>query len=376
MTAYPGLAPLFTLTGTLVEPGTGKPLLGTVTFTPTVKALLVPGAPKPFTALPRPTIATLDGDGDLSVGGVKGVQLVATNDPGTNPSGNWNYTVSFDLSDEYGHALAYSSFTINAPSGVAANLAQVSQVDPGNGVPVTVGPPNTLTVGTVTTGAAGSQAAATVTGAAPNQTLNLTIPQGIQGVQGVQGIQGVQGNTGATGPANTLTIGTVTTGAAGGPAAAAVNGAAPNQTLDLTIPQGVQGVQGIQGVQGVQGPQGNQGIQGPQGNPGDEFTVYGPSNVSGTVTLGTPDLPSTRLWTMTGNITLNLPTPSAALSGTITLVLTQDATGGRTMVWPAAVKWSDGIAVQPATAANSISVVNLLWTGVQWLGMNGGTSFA
>jgi hypothetical protein len=38
------------------------------------------------------------------------------------------------------------------------------------------GPANTLTMGTVTTGASGSAASATITGTAPNQVLNLTVP--------------------------------------------------------------------------------------------------------------------------------------------------------------------------------------------------------
>lgn len=41
-----------------------------------------------------------------------------------------------------------------------------------------------LSIGTVTTGAAGSNAAATITGVAPNQVLNLTIPQGAAGAGG------------------------------------------------------------------------------------------------------------------------------------------------------------------------------------------------
>lgn len=49
------------------------------------------------------------------------------------------------------------------------------------------GAPNTLTIGTVTTGAAGSQASATITGTAPNQTLNLVIPRGDTGAQGEMG---------------------------------------------------------------------------------------------------------------------------------------------------------------------------------------------
>ncbi|MCC3246130.1 hypothetical protein LG047_12500 [Methylocystis sp. WRRC1] len=88
------------------------------------------------------------------------------------------------------------------------------------------GPVNTLTIGTVTTGAAGSSAAATITGAAPNQTLSLTIPRG------------------DAGPANTLTIGTVTTAAPGSAAAATITGTTPNQTLNLVIPRGDAGAAG------------------------------------------------------------------------------------------------------------------------------------
>jgi hypothetical protein len=43
------------------------------------------------------------------------------------------------------------------------------------------GPPNTLTIGNVQTGNPGTAAGATITGAAPNQVLNLLIPQGAQG---------------------------------------------------------------------------------------------------------------------------------------------------------------------------------------------------
>lgn len=63
-----------------------------------------------------------------------------------------------------------------------------------------------------------------------------TGPTGPQGPQGPQGIQGDTGATGPAGPANTLSIGTVTTGLA---AAANITGAAPTQTLNLTLPRGV-----------------------------------------------------------------------------------------------------------------------------------------
>lgn len=77
-----------------------------------------------------------------------------------------------------------------------------------------------------------------------------TGPKGATGAQGPQGIQGPVGPTGATGPqgpsgpqgpagpANTLTIGTVQTGAT---SAATITGTSPNQTLNLTLQKGDTG---------------------------------------------------------------------------------------------------------------------------------------
>ena len=62
--------------------------------------------------------------------------------------------------------------------------------------------------------------------------------------QGPQGIRGQAGADGAPGPANTLTIGTVTTGAS---AEATITGTSPNQVLNLTLPQGPAGQDGRDG---------------------------------------------------------------------------------------------------------------------------------
>jgi hypothetical protein len=97
------------------------------------------------------------------------------------------------------------------------------------------GPTTNITIGTVTTGAPGSQASASITGTAPNLVLDLTIPEG------------------NVGPSINLTIGTVTTGAPGSQASATITGTAPNLVLNLTIPQGPQGEQGEQGIQGAPG---------------------------------------------------------------------------------------------------------------------------
>lgn len=61
---------------------------------------------------------------------------------------------------------------------------------------------------------------------------------GKQGAQGIQGPQGKQGIQGPTGPANTLKIGNVTSGAV---ASATITGTAPNQTLNLVLKQGDKG---------------------------------------------------------------------------------------------------------------------------------------
>jgi len=52
---------------------------------------------------------------------------------------------------------------------------------------VTPIPGLTLSIGTVTTGAPGSAAAASITGTSPNFFLNLTIPQGVTGPTGPAG---------------------------------------------------------------------------------------------------------------------------------------------------------------------------------------------
>lgn len=81
---------------------------------------------------------------------------------------------------------------------------------------------------------------------------NLVGPQGPVGDPGPRGIQGVQGPDGPTGPAgptNSLSIGTVGSGTA----AATITGTAPSQTLNLTLPVGPQGPQGLIGPKGDTG---------------------------------------------------------------------------------------------------------------------------
>ena len=71
--------------------------------------------------------------------------------------------------------------------------------------------------------------------------------QGVQGVQGVKGDKGDKGDTGtrgATGAAATITIGSVTTGAAGSSASVTNSGTASNVVLNFTLPRGKDGKDG------------------------------------------------------------------------------------------------------------------------------------
>lgn len=65
--------------------------------------------------------------------------------------------------------------------------------------------------------------------------------------------------------------------------------------------------------------------------------------------------------TLTGNIT---PTFSNLKNGgAYTLILKQDATGSRTVTWPASVLWADGTAPTLTTDANGIDTVSFIYDG-------------
>jgi hypothetical protein len=70
--------------------------------------------------------------------------------------------------------------------GISLELMQIGPTGP-------TGPANTLTIGSVTSGATPS---ATITGAAPSQTLNLVLAKGDTGIQGNQGLKGDTGDAG------------------------------------------------------------------------------------------------------------------------------------------------------------------------------------
>lgn len=80
--------------------------------------------------------------------------------------------------------------------------------------------------------------------------------------------------------------------------------------------------------------------------------------------------------TLTGNVTLTLPTPDPTLSFTVSLVLTQDATGSRTLTPPASCLSAYGVDPTLSTAGGAKDLVHLMWTGVQWVAIMGAPAVA
>jgi hypothetical protein len=70
--------------------------------------------------------------------------------------------------------------------------------------------------------------------------------------------------------------------------------------------------------------------------------------------------------------------PAAGRAGSCTLIVRQDATGGRTLAWPASVLWAGG--AQPAITidAGAIDIVALITRdgGTTWYGFLAGKDFS
>lgn len=79
--------------------------------------------------------------------------------------------------------------------------------------------------------------------------------------------------------------------------------------------------------------------------------------------------------TLDANCTLTFPTAGAGKS--FTLVLIQDATGSRTVTWPAEVKWAGGTTPTLTTTAAKKDVFTFLCAdGTNWLGFTSGQNFS
>ena len=296
----------------------GIPAKGSIYFRPSpIKLLDGLSTPNPVTILPAVVECQLDSQGYLlGYPGERGVRLVATDDADLNPT-NWTWTVEFRLTDQDDVPVAIPSFSIALPSDTTVDLTTVSPVPDANGTYYLVGPTGatgatgatgpqgeaaTVTVGSTTTGAEGTDASVTNSGTSGDAILDFTIPRGDTGATGPQGPQGeigpigptgatgiewqgtwdvatdyvnndavfyngaswfaagdppvgdvpndtslywfplaLQGATGPQGDAATIAVGTVTTGAAGSSVVVTNVGTSGAAVFDFTIPRGDTG---------------------------------------------------------------------------------------------------------------------------------------
>lgn len=77
--------------------------------------------------------------------------------------------------------------------------------------------------------------------------------------------------------------------------------------------------------------------------------------------------------TLTGNCTFTFP--AMAQGKQFTLLLKQDATGARTITWPASVRWASGTAPTITTTASKTDVISFVCDGTYWLGFVGGKNY-
>ena len=242
---------------------------------------------------------------------------------------------------------------VEGSSAAAVQLAQgASQAVWSDGTNLTMttgaqGPSGTISVGTVTTGAAGSSAAVSNSGSSTAAVFDFTIPQGVTGA------------TGPTGPAGTITIGTVTTGAAGSSAAVSNSGTDTAAVLNFTIPQGATGNIGTAGST-IQQPI----LVG-------EVETQVTNTASGTAATLDQASGTVQVLTLTGDCTLTL-SPSTGASGVtaaMTIILTQDSTGSRTVTWPTGTIFTAGSAPTLSTTAgqSDIFVAFLLAGSSNWV---------
>jgi hypothetical protein len=187
--------------------------------------------------------------------------------------------------------------------------------------------------------------------------VNITSRSELIGPQGPSGPTGATGGVGAAGA-------TGYTGSAGpqGPSG----------------PQGIAGSVGPQGPQGPQGPTGSSGPQGPIGYTGSTGNPFGGGTFTGSVTFKginetvyswgnvsagtyTPDVSTSTIhrMTLTGNVTIS-SLANVTTGSNMTLVLTQDATGSRTLT--STMKFAGGSKTL-STIGTSTDIISVFYDG-------------
>ena len=102
-------------------------------------------------------------------------------------------------------------------------------------------------------------------------------------------------------------------------------------------------------------------------NVGELVNAVGNTSTAATINLNNGNFVTA---TLTGNCTFTFSNPSAGASS-FTLFLTNDATAGRSITWPASVKWPNNSVPVRTTTANTTDVWTFFTTngGTNWYGI-------
>jgi len=96
------------------------------------------------------------------------------------------------------------------------------------------------------------------------------------------------------------------------------------------------------------------------------FTLHSNGNTGSTITIDWND-GSKQDMTVTANCTVSFTAPASG-AGNFVIKVVQDGTGGRTLAWPAAVKWPGGTEPTLSTDAGAVDVFTFFYDSASWFG--------
>jgi len=170
-----------------------------------------------------------------------------------------------------------------------------------------------------------------------------------KGATGATGVPGPKGVTGSVGPAGVGLKGATGAGATG---ATGTPGSPGGATGATSIIPGATGATGIQGPIGISGATGLFGATGAMTE-----MIYILGNAGSTFT---PNYSLGSIQSLTANMNFILTVPSNIPNGgSLTLIITQDATGSRIMTANTPYKFAGEGFKTLSTAANSIDMLNI-----------------
>ncbi len=110
------------------------------------------------------------------------------------------------------------------------------------------------------------------------------------------------------------------------------------------------------------------------GGGGETYFDVGSSSTAATLNLANGNV---QKLTLTANCTITLTSPASGTMRALTLLVFQDATGSRTITWPASVKWGNAGAPTLTVTASKMDMISLFTVdgGANWYGALGPKGF-